>query len=1231
LSVGTHVITATEADPAGNISAASAAMAPSLFIAVAPAVTTQAATDIASSTATGNGTIVALGLPSPTAHGLVWNTTGSPTLADSSTNAGAASAAGPFTGALTGLSPNTPYYVRAYATNDLTTVYGDQVTFTSLQFYTLTYAAGAGGSITGNLLQTVDHGASGTTVTAIADTGYHFVDWSDGVTTETRTDTNVTANINATANFAIDTYTISGTVTAGGTGLAGVTMAGLPGSPVTGLDGSYTANVEYGFSGTVTPTNVYYAFDPVSNTYTNVTANITGQNYAAVLITTPQRQALIAFYDSTHGTSWAHNAGWKTAPLYPDGFALPGTEGTWYGLTVDSGTQQVTQIYMPLNNLSGPLPAALENLVNLRGLYLSDNLLSGPIPPELGNLAALQYLRLDHNQLNGSIPVQLANIANLQTLELQHNQLNGLIPAVLGVLDDLIYLNLSENLLTGTIPPELGNLARMQNLQLHSNQLSGEIPSDLGYLAGLINLFLNSNQLSGAIPESFGNLRNLQMLRLNGNMLKGQIPSSLVNLTALGSSYTNIGYNALYTSDETLITFLNSKDADWAATQTIAPAGVTATSLDNAVIRISWLPIAYTSDTGYYKVMMAQTVGGPYTLAGQTENKTTSSLNVTGLAPGQRYYFVVQTHTNAHANNPGAVESENSNEATAVAWTQFNVTISGTVTLGGSPLAGVVMNGLTGSPVTNASGVYTGTEAAGSTLLVTPTLDGYTFTPTSRTYTGVTTDQTGQNYDAVAILPTLTVTSPNGGESWATGLMHSVTWTQTGVTGSVRIDLYKGGVFQKILGGAEATAGTFSWVIATNETVGTDYRVLVWQSGVSDNSDADFTIVRTVKVDFNKDGQEDILWRYYGGGGYQGLNVAWLMNQSGTLSPIRLEANQAGAMGTSLLTGSSSNMTYQAPLEVGTPGTPVPRRSFKTILDGGEASALRPKQVMRDPMDHSRELSASKRGRAKDTEIMNIPTRRDALNVNALGFGTGETAALQLNTEVLLSGITDTAWEIVGTGDFNKDGNTDILWRYYGTGPYQGLNDVWYMNGTGFLNEELITTVTDTDWRIVGTGDFNKDGNTDILWRNCGTGPLQGVDVVWYMNGAELLGEALVNSVTDTNWRIAGTGDFNGDGSTDILWRNYGTGAFQGMNIIWYMNGARQSSEALLTTVTDTAWEIVGTGDFNGDQQTDIVWRNYGTGPYQGLNVIWYMNGAGLSSEELINTVTDINWRIVNR
>jgi hypothetical protein len=81
--------------------------------------------------------------------------------------------------------------------------------------------------------------------------------------------------------------------------------------------------------------------------------------------------------------------------------------------------------------------------------------------------------------------------------------------------------------------------------------------------------------------------------------------------------------------------------------------------------------------------------------------------------------------------------------------------------------------------------------------------------------------------------------------------------------------------------------------------------------------------------------------------------------------------------------------------------------------------------------------------------------------------------------------------------------------------------------------------------------------------------------------------------------------DFNGDDKTDILWRNKSTG----QNIVWLMNGTSFSTYAELMQVADTNWEIVGTGDFNGDGKTDILWRNKSTGE----NVVWFMNGAAFS------------------
>ena len=104
--------------------------------------------------------------------------------------------------------------------------------------YTLTYNAGAGGSVIGITPQIVDHGADGAEVTAVPNAGYRFVRWSDDVLTASRTDTNVTADINVTATFAINTYTLTYTAGAGGliSGTTPLTVAyGADGAEVTAV------------------------------------------------------------------------------------------------------------------------------------------------------------------------------------------------------------------------------------------------------------------------------------------------------------------------------------------------------------------------------------------------------------------------------------------------------------------------------------------------------------------------------------------------------------------------------------------------------------------------------------------------------------------------------------------------------------------------------------------------------------------------------------------------------------------------------------------------------------------------------------------------------------------------------------------------------------------------------------------------------------------------------------
>lgn len=404
------------------------------------------------------------------------------------------------------------------------------------------------------------------------------------------------------------------------------------------------------------------------------------------------------------------------------------------------------------------------------------------------------------------------------------------------------------------------------------------------------------------------------------------------------------------------------------------------------------------------------------------------------------------------------------------------------------------------------------------------------------------------------------------------------------------------------------------------------------------------------KVDFNGDRQEDILWRYYGTGDYQGLNVAWYMNQSGIATPIPSGSDQAGAGIKSLLTsptlpaprgsaksfilGGNSQVpqperVMQTPLEMGIPRTIAPQGDFKSILTGGQTRGLRAKRVMKNPTGFVRGNSWLK-GRGEVGRDLAKPQDGER-DLRATESGTTDLASFQMSGEVILGQVTDTAWEIAGTGDFNGDGDTDILWRYYGEGQYRGLNDIWFMNGTLFDGESVFSQVQDTNWRIEGTGDFDGDHDLDILWRYYGPGDFQGLNVIWFMNGPLFDSEMVFSAVLDTAWKIGGMGDFDRDGNTDILWRYYGTGIYQGLNVIWYMNGTTISHETVFSQVTDTAWHIDGTGDFDGDDDVDILWRYYGTGVYQGLNDIWYMNGTTFVSEEVFSAIPDTSWKMVNR
>jgi serine protease len=218
--------------------------------------------------------------------------------------------------------------------------------------------------------------------------------------------------------------------------------------------------------------------------------------------------------------------------------------------------------------------------------------------------------------------------------------------------------------------------------------------------------------------------------------------------------------------------------------------------------------------------------------------------------------------------------------------------------------------------------------------------------------------------------------------------------------------------------------------------------------------------------------------------------------------------------------------------------------------------------------------------------------------------------------EGYLRTVPDLSWVIAGRGDFDGDCRTDILWRNTSTGE----NYIYLMDGTIIKAEAYIRTVADQNWQIAGIGDFDGDSKDDVLWRNS----VAGENYIYPMEGFNIkASEGYIRTVADQNWQVAGIGDFDGDGNSDVLWRNNATGE----NYMYPMDGlAIKPSEGYIRTVNDTAWQIKGFGDFDADGKADVLWRNATSGE----NYLYPMDGLVIKpTEGYIRTVADLAWNMV--
>ena len=151
------------------------------------------------------------------------------------------------------------------------------------------------------------------------------------------------------------------------------------------------------------------------------------------------------------------------------------------------------------------------------------------------------------------------------------------------------------------------------------------------------------------------------------------------------------------------------------------------------------------------------------------------------------------------------------------------------------------------------------------------------------------------------IIPTLTLTSPNGGESWITGSSHPITWTAPGVT-NVKLEYSTNGgsSWTTITGSVPASAGTYSWTVPSSASVNCFVRISDASNlTLNDRNNAAFAITLPVLTLTSPNGGES----WIAGSSHP---ITWT---SSDVTNVKLEYSTNGGSSWSTITGSSSAST----------------------------------------------------------------------------------------------------------------------------------------------------------------------------------------------------------------------------------------------------------------------------------------------------------------------------------
>ncbi len=215
-----------------------------------------------------------------------------------------------------------------------------------------------------------------------------------------------------------------------------------------------------------------------------------------------------------------------------------------------------------------------------------------------------------------------------------------------------------------------------------------------------------------------------------------------------------------------------------------------------------------------------------------------------------------------------------------------------------------------------------------------------------------------------------------------------------------------------------------------------------------------------------------------------------------------------------------------------------------------------------------------------------------------------QSAKLGSNFRFQFAALTDpgAAFRVIGVGDFNGDGKSDLAIQNILADPQFGDVHIW--PNFDPVGDAFIRSVK-LPWQVQAVADFDGDGSTDLLFRFAGDDGIPGdagVSYVWFLN-SNGLSKVRKRGGAPLDWTMLGAADLNNDGAADLVYLSP-AGALRAL----MATPDRTCANLSAGTIT-SGYTALKLADFSGNQRGDILLRNAVTGAVQ----LYQLDAAGLA------------------